>query len=332
MIFINDVTLRDGSHAVSHQYSANQIATYCKSIDKAGVYIAEVGHGNGIGASSIQVGESLTSDEIMIKTARENLVNTKLGLFSVPGFATIEKDFKPALDLGVDAIKIASHCTEANITRKHIEFCRKRGCLTFGVLMMSHMANKETLYEETNKMEEYGAEGVILMDSAGNYLPNDVEEKVQYLVQRLHIPVGFHAHNNLGMGVANSIIAVQNGATILDGCTGGFGAGAGNAQLEVVIAVLHRLGYATGVDLYKVLDTCETMSKAVISYPVITPTSIISGLSGVVSMFLKPVLRIAKEYILDPRDIFVELGKRNAIVGQEDMIIEIAEKLSKGIK
>lgn len=260
-ILISDPTLRDGNHAISHQLTAEQIAAYCKAADLAGVPIVEVGHGNGVGASSLQVGEAITDDATALKTARENLKKSKLGIHVIPGFATINRDLKLAMDCGVDVFRIASHCTEADITQRHISFCRNEGKTVFGVLMMSHMAEKEVLAEEARKMQDYGAEAIILMDSAGNYLPKDVKEKVGCLLENIQIPVGFHAHNNLGMGIANSIAAVKAGATLLDGCSRGFGAGAGNAQLEVLVAVLHRMGYETGIDLYKVLDASDLAER-----------------------------------------------------------------------
>lgn len=327
-ILISDPTLRDGNHAVAHQLTSDQVRAYCIAADAAGVPVVEVGHGNGLGASSLQVGLAAVDDKTMLTVARENLKNSKLGIHVIPGFATIDRDLKHAIDYGVDVFRIASHCTEADITERHIRFCRKEGKTVFGVLMMSHMADKDVLAEEAQKMESYGAEGVVLMDSSGNYLPAEVSEKITFLRESLDVPVGFHAHNNLGMAIANSIAALEAGAEILDGCARGFGAGAGNAQLEVLIAVLHRMGYETGIDLYKILDAADLAERELMKQvPTITSTSVVSGLSGVFSGFLKPVTRIAKEFSLDPRDIFFELGKRRVVGGQEDIIIEVAKQL-----
>jgi len=329
-ILVSDPTLRDGNHAIQHQLSAEQIALYCRAADEAGIPIVEVGHGNGVGASSLQLGESKTPDEIALKTARENLKHSKLGIHVIPGFATIEKDLKRAIDLGVDVIRVASHCTEADLTERHIIFARKAQKTVYGVLMMSHMVTKEGLLEEAKKMESYGAEGLIFMDSSGHYLPKDVTERVETLVRGLSIPVGFHAHNNLGMAIANSVAAVEAGALMLDGCARGFGAGAGNAQLEVMVAVLERMGYKTGINFYKCLDAGDIAEKELMKeIPTIKSTSIVSGLSGVFSGFLRPVNRIAKEFNLDPRDIFFELGRRKVIAGQEDYILEVAQDLAK---
>jgi len=327
-ILISDPSLRDGNHAVKHQLTAEQIAAYASAADAAGVPIVEVGHGNGLGASSLQVGMSLTNDNMMLKTARKSLKHSKLGIFVIPGFATINKDLKPAIELGTDVVRVACHCTEADTSQRHISFARDQGKEVYGALMMSHMASNETLVDECRKMESYGAEGVILMDSAGASLPADVSEKVKLLVDKLNIPVGFHAHNNLGMAIINSISAVQAGAAILDGTARGFGAGAGNTQLEVLVAVLQKMGYDTGIDLYKILDAADLAEKSILPMiPAIKSTSIVSGLAGVFSGFAKHVERAAAEYKVDPRDIFFELGRRRAVAGQEDMIIEIAANL-----
>ncbi|MFC1454024.1 4-hydroxy-2-oxovalerate aldolase [Verrucomicrobiota bacterium] len=332
-VLISDPTLRDGNHAVKHQLSAKQIAAYAAAADAAGVPIVEVGHGNGLGASSLQVGMSLTNDNMMLKTARKNLKHSKLGIFLIPGFATINKDLKPALDLGADVVRVACHCTEADITQRHISFARDQGKEVYGVLMMSHMASIETLIDECRKMEFYGAEGVILMDSAGASLPADVSEKIKRLVDNLNIPVGFHAHNNLGMAIINSVAAAQAGAVILDGTARGFGAGAGNTQLEVLVAVLQKMGYDTGIDLYKILDAAEMAEKSILPViPSVKSTSIVSGLAGVFSGFARHVEHAAAEYKVDSRDIFFELGRRRAVAGQEDMIIEIAANLAKNKK
>jgi 4-hydroxy 2-oxovalerate aldolase len=276
------------------------------------------------------VGEAVLSDKVMLTTARKYLDKSKLGIHAIPGFATIERDLKPAIDYGVDVFRIAVHCTEADITERHIRFCKMEGKTVFGVLMMSHMAEKEILSDEARKMQDYGAEGVILMDSSGNYLPNDVREKVEFLKSNLQIAVGFHAHNNLGMGIANSLAAIEAGASIIDGCSRGFGAGAGNAQLEVLVPVFERLGYDTGIDLYKILDASDIVEKELINrLPAISSTSIVSGLSGVFSGYLVPVNRISEEFNIDSRDLFFELGRQKIVAGQEDFIIEIAKELSK---
>ncbi len=338
-IIISDPTLRDGNHAVQHQLNLHQIAVYASAANDAGVPIVEVGHGNGIGASSVQVGESLVDDEQMLKTAREILSDSKLGIHCMPGFATINKDLRRALDLGVNVVRVASHCTEADITRRHISFVREQGKEAYGCLMMTHMAPTDVLVQECLKMESYGAQGVVLMDSAGTYLPKDVQERISTLVQSLKIPIGFHAHNNLGLAIANSVAAVEAGASILDGTARGFGAGAGNAQLEVIVAVLEKMGYTTGINLYKLLDATDLAEKELLKVlPSIKSISLVSGLAGVFSGFARHVERISAQYGVDQRDVFFELGRRKVVGGQEDQIIEVAmnlvekRKLDRGLK
>ncbi len=227
-------------------------------------------------------------------------------------------------------MRVASHCTEADITQRHIAYSREKGKETYGVLMMSHMASVKLLVEEAQKMELYGAEGIIIMDSSGTYLPDDVKERISALVNGLGVPIGFHGHNNLGMAVANSVAALEAGAKMLDATARGFGAGAGNTQLEVLIAVMERLGYKTGIDLYKVLDAADIAEKEIMpKVPTINSESIVSGLSGVFSGFAKHVSRISKEYNVDPRDVYFELGKRKVVAGQEDLIIEVVMELVK---
>lgn len=330
-ILISDPTVRDGNHAVRHQITQANIADYCAAADRAGVPVIEVGHGNGIGASSMLIGECALTDETLLRTARDNIQKSKLAIHAIPGFCTIQRHLKLALDVGVDIFRIASHCTEADTTERHIGFAREHGKEVFGVLMMSHMASPQMLADEARKMEAYGAEALVIMDSAGAYLPANVTERIGVLVDALDIPVGFHAHNNLGMGIANSVAAVQAGATIIDGSARGFGAGAGNAQLEVLVAVFQQMGYDTGIDLYKMLDAADLAEKQMIpSLPYISSTSIVSGMSGVFSGFIKQVNSIGAEHGIDPRDIFFELGRRHAVAGQESLILEVALQLKAG--
>jgi 4-hydroxy 2-oxovalerate aldolase len=330
-ILISDPTLRDGNHAVRHQLNGEQIAAYCDAADAAGIAVVEVGHGNGLGASSLQVGEAALTDEEMLTVAREHLPHSKLSVHVIPGFATIRRDLATAIAAGVDVFRIASHCTEADLTQRHISHVREQSREVYGVLMMTHMASPQTLREEALKMQSYGAEGVVMMDSAGALLPPDVTARVAELVDHLDIPVGFHAHNNLGAAIANSIVAAAGGATIIDGTARGFGAGAGNAQLEVLVAVLDKLGYDTGVDLYRVLDAADVAERQLMDHvPTIDSVSVVSGLAGVFSGYAQPVKRVSLEFGVDPRDVFFELGRRKVVAGQEDLIIEVAQELAGG--
>jgi 4-hydroxy 2-oxovalerate aldolase len=328
-ILINDPTLRDGNHAVRHQLSKENFVAYCQAAEAARIPMLEVGHGNGLGASSMLIGECRLSDEEILTTSREHLKTSKLSIHVIPGFCTIKKDLVRAIDLGVDVFRIGSHCTEADTTDRHIGYIRQAGKEAWGVLMMSHMASSAVLLEEAKKMESYGAEAIVIMDSAGAYFPDDVKERISTLVNGLNVPVGFHGHNNLGMAVINSVTAVNEGASIIDGSIRGFGAGAGNTQLEVLVAVFERLGFETGIDLYKILDAADLAQKEF--NPVaasISPISLVSGLAGVFSGFAKHVERAAESYKVDPRDIFFGLGKRNAVAGQESLIFEVARDLA----
>lgn len=328
-ILFFDSTLRDGSHAVKHQISADDIREYCKEADDTGLHTIIVGHGNGLGASSLQVGLSLLSDEEMIATARNELKKTKLGVFLIPGFGTIKDNIKPAIDMGVDLFCIASHCTEADITCQHIKYVRERNKEAYGILMMYHMTSAERLLEEAKKMQDCGALGVIIMDSAGASTPDMVSERVKKLVDGLNIRVGFHAHNNLGLAISNSYTAIKAGATIIDGTLRGFGAGAGNCQLEVLAGLLQKLEIETGLNLYKLMDVSDNIVAKIMQNPqIITSVSLTSGLAGVFSGFAPHVKKAAEKFGLDPRDIFLELGKRKIIAGQEDIIVDVAMGLS----
>ena len=263
-----------------------------------------------------------------LEAARSTLVSSKLAVHMIPGFSTINRNLQKAIDIGVDVVRVGCHCTEADTTKRYIEYLKERDIEAVGSLMMSHSVNKEILVEEALKMQKYGATGVSLYDSAGSYLPKDVQEKVSFLSENLDISVGFHAHNNLGMGIANSLTAYQSGAKIIDGSILGFGAGCGNAQLEVIVAVFQKMGIDTGIDLYGILD-CADLAKDLFikEIPSIKPVGIVSGLSGVFSGFIKHVEKISSQYNVDPRDVFFELGKRKVVAGQEDLIIEVAAEI-----
>jgi 4-hydroxy 2-oxovalerate aldolase len=324
-----DATLRDGSHAINHQLSTGTIERYCKKIDDAGLYVLIVGHGNGLGASSLQVGLSKHSDKSMLTSARKCLKKTKLGVYMIPGFGTIKDNLRMAIDIGTDVFKIGTHCTEADITKEHIEFLAKKNHEVYGILMLSHMASPKRILEEASKMESYGAQGIILMDSAGALLPDGVKARVETLVEHTGLNVGFHAHNNMNLATSNTITALNSGATIVDGTTRGFGAGAGNCQLEALIAIMQKMDIKTNVDLYKLLDVSEEIVAGEIRYKGGTSSlNIISGFSGVFSAFDEKVQIAAKRFNVDPRDIFIELGKRRVVAGQEDLIVDVAMHLN----
>jgi len=328
-IIVCDATLRDGSHACSHQISLEQIIEYATAAESAGFSFLEVGHGNGLGASSLQVGESLVPEGEMLRAAKRCLKKTKLSVHVIPGFATIKREIANALESGVDLFRIGCHCTEADVTQRHIGYVRSAGKEVWGVLMMSHMAPADVLLEESRKMQGFGAQGIVLMDSAGSFFPREVSEKIGMLAAHLGVPVGFHAHDNLGLGIANSLAALEAGARIIDGTAKGFGAGAGNAPLEILAAVMQRQGYSSTLNLYKALDASDVAARLFEgSLPQSSGITIVSGLAGVFSGFSKPVQRIASQMGVDPRDVFFELGERKAVGGQEDLIIEVAAALA----
>ncbi|WP_454889623.1 4-hydroxy-2-oxovalerate aldolase [Serratia quinivorans] len=328
-ILINDSTLRDGQHAVKHQLTAAQLRSYATAADKTGVAMVEVGHGNGLGASSYQVGRAALSDEEMLTTVRESLQNSKMGGFMLPGWGTIA-DLTKALAYGTDVVRIGTHCTEATLAERHLGWLREQGAEAHAVLMMSHMASPAELADQAELLVGYGAQAVGIMDSAGSLLPQDVTARITAMRMQVEVPLIFHAHNNLGMAVANSLAAVQAGAGIIDGCARGFGAGAGNTQLEVLIPVLERLGFNTGIDLYHFLDAADLAARELMVVPpMIDSLGIVSGLAGVFSGFKSPVLNHAGSAGVDARDVFFELGRRQIIAGQEDLIVEVVAELKR---
>lgn len=329
-IIITDSSLRDGNHSVGHTISIQSIERYCKFAEGAGIPIIEVGHGNGIGASSLLIGEARHTDIEMLETARANLINTKLGIHIIPGLATIKKDLANAISIGVDVYRVASHCTEATLTKSHIEFLKSKDKQVIGVLMMSALADVSTLVKNAKIMQDYGAEAVLIMDSTGTYLPSDVAERISALVGALDIDVGFHAHNNLGCAIANSLVAAQHGATYIDACIRGFGAGAGNAALEVLTPVLEKSGFHLGIDFKKVIVEADSvMDYLVPQQPNVTPVNVLTGLNRLFSGFEKPIIKTAKLYGIEYSSLIFELGNRKLVAGQEDLIIEIAQHLSK---
>jgi 4-hydroxy 2-oxovalerate aldolase len=327
-ITLSDATLRDGNHAVRHQLTAEQIASYASAAEEAGIDIVEVGHGNGLGASSCLLGKATGTDTQMLAAARSHLRRSKLCVHFIPGFGKTT-DIERGLEVGVDVFRIASHCTEANITRQYLEHVKRAGKTAYGVLMMSHMADADELLKQSRLMQSYGADAIVLMDSAGFSTPDLVTEKVARLVEHLSVEVGYHAHNNLGLAVANSIAAVQSGATMLDACVRGFGAGAGNTQLEALVAVLERYGYPTRTDF---AHTAALARLTETFLPVRTPhipiANIITGVFGLFSGFVPHIERLATELQIDAFELCARLAARKLVAGQEDIIVEEAHRLA----
>jgi 4-hydroxy 2-oxovalerate aldolase len=329
-VVIHDPTLRDGQHAVRHQLGVDALRGYAEAADAAGIPVVEVGHGNGLGASSLQVGRAAVSDNLMLSTVREALRHSRMAVFMLPGWGT-SADLRMAIGHGADVIRIGVHCTETTLAERHLELLGQEGTEAHCVLMMSHMASPAELAEHAARVVGYGARAVGIMDSAGHFLPTDVTERIGAIAGAVDVPVIFHGHDNLGMAVANSVAAAQAGARIIDGCARGFGAGAGNTQLEVLVPVLERTGFETGIDLYGLLDAAEFAERALIpALPSTDSLSIVSGLAGVFSGFKHQVLDQSRRAGVDPRDVFFELGRRQAIAGQEDLIADVVGELSVG--
>ncbi|MFV0352572.1 MAG: 4-hydroxy-2-oxovalerate aldolase [Oscillospiraceae bacterium] len=324
-----DTTLRDGSHAVKHSFTKQQAADIAKGLDACHVPMIELSHGDGLGGASYTYGPSATNEFDLLEAAAKEIKQAKLTVLLLPGIGTIE-DLKHAQSCGASAVRVATHVTEADVSAQHIEAAKKMGMFAVGFLMMSHMADPEIVAQQAQKMESYGADYVNIADSAGYLLPQDVAERILAVRAAVNIPVGFHAHNNLGMATANTLKAVESGAAYIDGTLRGLGAGAGNAQLEVMAGILQRGGYTTGVDFYGLMDLAKNAVDPLMLRPqVVDNGSLMLGYAGVYSSFLLHVYDAAKKYNLEPRDILVELGRRKMVGGQEDMIIDVAYQLTK---
>lgn len=326
-IRIVDTTLRDGSHSVSHQYSSDHITKITEALAKAKIDTIEVTHGDGLGGSSIQYGFGKLTDQEALQAATKVLGESKLAVLLIPGIG-IKEDLEMAYHEGARVARIATHVTEADISAQHIGLAKQIGMEVIGFLMLSHMEPASKILEQAKLMESYGADIVYVVDSAGAMVPDDTRRKVSLLKSNLHINIGFHAHNNLGLAIGNTLAAIEEGADVVDGCLAGMGAGAGNTPTEVLVAVLDKLGYETGVDLYAIMDAAEDVVRPLMQRPqVIDKSSLSLGYAGVYSSFLLHTVRAAQKYGLDPRDILIELGKRKVVGGQEDMIVDVALEL-----
>ncbi|WP_134704212.1 4-hydroxy-2-oxovalerate aldolase [Ammoniphilus sp. YIM 78166] len=328
-IYLTEVALRDGSHAIAHQFTVEQVLAVAKGLNDANVPYIEVAHGDGLAGSSLQYGLSRTNEFELIEAAVSVCDQTKVAVLLLPGIGTV-KELKQAADLGAKMARIATHVTEADVSAQHIYKSKELGLETVGFLMMSHMAPVEKLVEQAKLMESYGADIVYTVDSAGALLPHQVKERIQALKQSLSVEIGFHAHNNLSLAMANTLVAIEEGATRIDGSVRCLGAGAGNTQTEVLVAVLDRLGIETGVDLYKMMDIAEDIVAPILQVPQeITRDSLVLGYAGVYSSFQLHAQRAAKKFGIDSRDILIELGKRKVVGGQEDMIVDVAAEIAK---
>lgn len=326
-ITVHDMCLRDGMHPKQHQITVEEMVTVARAMDEAGVPMIEVTHGDGLGGKSVNYGFPAASDEEYLTAVCKAVKNTKVSALLLPGIGTVEH-LKMAVDCGIGTIRVATHCTEADVSEQHISMARQiDGLDTVGFLMMAHMIEADELLEQLKLMESYGANCVYITDSAGYMLPDHVTERVALARRELkpETELGFHGHHNLAMGVANSIAAVAAGANRIDGSMAGLGAGAGNTPLEVFIAVCDRMGIETGVDVFKAMDIAEDLIVPLMDELVrVDRDALTLGYAGVYSSFLLFAKRSAEKYNLSSRDILVELGRRRTVGGQEDMIEDLA--------
>lgn len=328
-ILITEVALRDGSHAIAHQYTVEQVVNVAKALGEANVPYIEVSHGDGLGGSSLQYGLSRTNEMELIEAAVSVCGDSKIAVLVLPGIGTVH-DMKEAAKLGVKMARVGTHVTEADVSAQHISTAKEMGLEAVGFLMMSHMAPVETLVQQAKLMESYGADAVYMFDSAGALLPHQVKERVRALKQNLSVDVGFHGHNNLSLAMANTLAAIEEGAKRIDGSIRCLGAGAGNTQTEVLIAVLEQMGIKTGIDLYKIMDVAEEVVAPILQVPQeITRDNLVLGYAGVYSSFLLHAQRASKKFGIDSRDILIELGRRKVVGGQEDMIVDVAAEMAK---
>lgn len=318
-----DTTLRDGSHAVFHKYTAQNITDICAGLEKGGVYAAEVGHGAGLGGSILEYGFATESDRTMMQSARKVLKNTKLAALLVPGLGTMD-DLRMAAGEGLDIVRVALHCTEVTAGEQHIMLGKKLGLTTVCFFMMCHMTSPEALAEQAKMASEYGADIIYIADSSGALTPQGMRDRVHAIQAVVDLPIGVHTHNNLGLGVGNAITAVECGAAYCDGSLEGQGAGCGNGNIQAIAAVLDKMGVKTGADIYALMDVAEQSVRPTIHHSLeITNESITLGYNGIYSSFYQHTKEASERYGIPAREIFTELGKRKVIGGQEDQIIDI---------
>jgi 4-hydroxy-2-oxovalerate/4-hydroxy-2-oxohexanoate aldolase len=325
-IVLHDMSLRDGMHPKRHQITLKQMQDIATGLDRAGVPLIEVTHGDGLGGASVNYGFPAHSDEEYLRGVIPLLKNARASALLLPGIGTVDH-LHMAHDCGVATIRVATHCTEADVSEQHIGLARKLGLDTVGFLMMAHMAEPEKLLEQARLMESYGANCIYATDSAGYMLPEHVRARIGLLREKLkpETEIGFHGHHNLAMGVANSLVAIEYGARRIDAAAAGLGAGAGNTPMEVLVAVCARMGIDTGVDVFGISDVAEDLVVPIMDHPIrIDRDALTLGYAGVYSSFLLFAKRAEAKYGISAREILVELGRRGMVGGQEDMIEDTA--------
>jgi len=325
-ITVHDMTLRDGMHPKRHQMSLEQMKSLAVGLDEAGVPLIEVTHGDALGGSSVNYGFPAHTDEEYLSTVIPLMKRAKVSALLLPGIGTVDH-LQMAHELGVSTIRVATHCTEADVSEQHINLARKLGLDTVGFLMMAHMNSPEGLVTQAKLMESYGANCIYITDSAGYMLPDDVRARLIAVRAALkpETELGFHGHHNMAMGIANSIAAIEVGATRIDAAAAGLGAGAGNTPMEVLVAVCDRMGIETGVDVWKIQDVAEDLVVPIMDFPIrIDRDALTLGYAGVYGSFLLFAKRASVKYGIPARDILVELGRRGMVGGQEDMIEDTA--------
>ncbi|GAA1722279.1 4-hydroxy-2-oxovalerate aldolase [Nonomuraea bangladeshensis] len=329
-IRITDSTLRDGSHAMAHRFTEEQVRGVVHALDRAGVEVIEVSHGDGLGGSSFNYGFSLEDDVKLVAAAVDEATTARIAVLLLPGLGTVE-DLKLARDAGASVARIATHCTEADVSLQHFAAARQLGMETVGFLMLSHRIAPAALARQARIMVDGGAQCVYVVDSAGALVLGEAQERISALVTELgsDAQVGFHGHQNLSLGIANSVLAAQNGATQIDGALCALGAGAGNAPTEVLAATFDRLGIPTGVDVQGVLAAAEDVVKPFLPrLPFADRPAITQGYAGVYSSFLLHAERAAERYDVPAHEILQRVGEAGYVGGQEDMIIDVALQLA----
>jgi 4-hydroxy 2-oxovalerate aldolase len=325
-----DSTLRDGSHGIGHRYTPEQVETIAGRLDAAGVHSIGVGHGDGLGASSIQYMRSAHDEDELTSAARRAITRANLAVTFQPGIGT-KRHLERARELGADLVRIATHCTEADIAVQHIGLSRELGMEVHGDLMMPHMTTPAKLAGQARIMVDAGAQGVHIMDSAGALTMDDVRARTgAFMAEFGHeAEAGIHAHQNLSLAVANTVAAFEEGATLADACLAGAGAGAGNCPIEPLVAVLDRVGRPTGIDLWELQDLADFVVRPILERPpTVDRLTLTQGFAGVPGSFLLHAVRAGERFGVDPRDILVEVGRRKSVGGQEDLIIEVAAQLA----